>query len=501
MSSLSSWISPDVMHRMAWSLIHFTWQGTAIAGLTATVLVLCERPATRYALCVCALVAMLAAPVLTFLFLADTGTAIVASGSGVNSAVGLHRAYHSADILPWLTTAWFFGVTLFGLRASVSILILEHGRHRRMARLDAGTLAACRKLQGWFGLDRTIRFLTCDWLQAPAVIGWFRPIVLLPLATLAGLSPEQLELVIAHELAHIKRLDPFVNLFQFLVESLLFYHPAVWWLNRRIRAEREICCDEIAVAMCGQPIAYARALTLMEEWRAAPLLAMAANRSPLSNRILHILGRADGRARLPGLAGGLLLLGTALLAGNLSFGLAAPIAAATTRAVSSLDAREPARLQTALAINIARPSVPHKMLRMHGKKRGAALPEHAGNTDVAMAEQAVEIPASPVRSDPSEASLEKPATGEAHVQLVAVVAIPDPMVCRSARPLPGSRFYGPKTCLPKSEWASLEEKGQDISPDGRQVMEATAYDKNHVQLACRPGTVSGSSNSMQYTCF
>src|SRR5205807_1645651 len=97
-----------------------------------------------------------------------------------------------------------------------------------------------------------------------------------------GLSEDQLESVIAHELAHIKRLDAFVNVFQVCVETLLFYHPAVWWLNKRIRAEREHCCDDMAVSLCGNAVEYARALTMMEAWRTAPTLAMAANRSPLA---------------------------------------------------------------------------------------------------------------------------------------------------------------------------------------------------------------------------
>src|SRR5438874_11455604 len=86
-------------------------------------------------------------------------------------------------------------------------------------------------------------------------------------------------MIIAHELAHIRRLDGFVNLFQIGVETLLFYHPAVWWVSQRIRTEREHCCDDEAVAVSGDAVNYARALTLMEEWRTAPSLLMAANRS------------------------------------------------------------------------------------------------------------------------------------------------------------------------------------------------------------------------------
>jgi hypothetical protein len=168
------------------------------------------------------------------------------------------------------------------------------------------------------GLDRVIRYCECHRLDAPAVLGWFRPVVLLPVKALTGLTEEQIEAVIAHELAHIRRFDCFVNLFQIAAETLLFYHPAVWWVSQRIRAERENCCDDEAIAICGNAANYARALTLMEEWRTAPALMMAANRSPLAERVVRLLGLsgATGRTRMAGLGVSFVCLAGALLAGN-----------------------------------------------------------------------------------------------------------------------------------------------------------------------------------------
>jgi hypothetical protein len=117
-----------------------------------------------------------------------------------------------------------------------------------------------------------------------------------------------------------------VNVFQICVETLLFYHPAVWWLNKRIRAEREHCCDDVAVSLCGNAVEYARALTLMEEWRSAPALAMAANRGSLSERIFRVLGLQSihDRTRGLGLTGSLLCLTAALVAGNALLGITYP---------------------------------------------------------------------------------------------------------------------------------------------------------------------------------
>ena len=103
----------------------------------------------------------------------------------------------------------------------------------------------------------------------PTVIGWLKPVVLLPASALAALTPQQLEAILAHELAHIRRHDYLVNLLQTLVETLLFYHPAVWWLSRRIRIERENCCDDLAVSLCGDPVAYAAALADLEALRSS----------------------------------------------------------------------------------------------------------------------------------------------------------------------------------------------------------------------------------------
>jgi beta-lactamase regulating signal transducer with metallopeptidase domain len=339
MTTLTNWLSPSAMHTLGWTLLHFLWQGTAVAALAAVLMIFCRRSSARYAMAVMALAIMLTAPVVTFLLLtssreemiprpapaAQTRAVAVGTVAAKSSSV-VSRFSPSLDALPWLVEAWLLGVALFSLRSAGGFLLLERERRKQSFTVSARVLGICRTLQRQLGLDRTIRYCECAWLQAPAVIGWFRPIVLLPVTALTGLSEEQLQLVIVHELAHIQRLDPFVNVFQICVETLLFYHPAVWWLNQRIRAEREHCCDDVALSICGNPVEYARALTLMEEWRSAPALAMAANRGPLSERIFRVLGlKSKGMGtRGIGVAGSLLCLAAALVAGNALVGIAYP---------------------------------------------------------------------------------------------------------------------------------------------------------------------------------
>jgi beta-lactamase regulating signal transducer with metallopeptidase domain len=224
---------------------------------------------------------------------------------------------------PWIVNAWLAGVACFGLRGVGGLFLLERMSRRESLSLSGKLHDLCLGLQTRLGVRRAIRYCRCAWLEAPAVIGWFRPVVFLPITALTGLSESQLQAVIAHELAHIKRFDSFVNGFQVVVETLLFYHPAVWWLSRHIRTERENCCDDMAIMLCGDVVEYARALALMEEWRVAPAIAMAANRGPLSDRIMRLLGIKHLRSDLRGvgLMAAALCLSVALVAMHAIFGI------------------------------------------------------------------------------------------------------------------------------------------------------------------------------------
>jgi len=256
-TSLMNWLSPTVMHSLGWALLHFLWQGTALAALAAAAMALCRRTSARYVVGVGALVLMLLVPLVTFLFYAQQRSGVAdtakssplaavawptardraaASGSTQISFIGRSALAPSLDALPWLVEAWLLGVALLSLRSAGGFFLLERERRRQSAVVSPRVLEICHTLQNKIGLNRAIAYCECKWLQAPAVIGWFRPVVFLPVTALTGLSEDQLQSVIAHELAHIQRLDPFVNVFQVCVETLLFYHPAVWWLNKRIRA-------------------------------------------------------------------------------------------------------------------------------------------------------------------------------------------------------------------------------------------------------------------------
>src|SRR5437899_9242808 len=278
---------------------------------------------------------MMVSPVVTFTWLRAQGNPAVPTGAegaltwarpstqhatalpGSRAPVVESRAGQSTGML-WLVEAWFLGVLLLSLRTAGGLILIERMRRREIKQVGAELYAKCLALQRRMGLDRVIRYCECHRLDVPAVLGWFRPVVLLPVRALTGLTEAQIEAVIAHELAHIRRLDCFGNLFQIGTATLLFYHPAVWWVSQQIRTERENCCDDEAILICGDAVNYARALTMMEEWRTAPSLMMAANRSPLAERVVRLLGLhgASGRTRAAGIGASVICLIGALLAGN-----------------------------------------------------------------------------------------------------------------------------------------------------------------------------------------
>jgi beta-lactamase regulating signal transducer with metallopeptidase domain len=339
MTNFANWISPELMRTLGWTLLHFLWQGAALAALFAVAKAACRTAAARYTLAVSALALMMAAPVITFTWLRHESNPAVRSGAqGSLPWVGTAARHADAPSgapaaasrseqpmgMLWLVEAWFLGVVFLSLRTAGGLFLIERMRRKEIKPIGKELYEKCLVLQRKMGLDRVVRFCECHRLEAPAVLGWFRPVVLLPMRALTGLTEQQIEAVIAHELAHIRRLDCFVNLFQIAAETLLFYHPAVWWVSQRIRAERENCCDDEAISVCGDAVIYARALTLMEEWRTAPSLMMAANRSPLAERIVRLLGLsgATGRTRMAGLGVSFMCLAGALLAGNAFLGVA-----------------------------------------------------------------------------------------------------------------------------------------------------------------------------------
>jgi beta-lactamase regulating signal transducer with metallopeptidase domain len=331
--------NPETIRALGWCLLHFVWQGAVLALVLCALLSRLRSPQARYASAVCALGAMLIVPFVTFAILkqspesvrpfsiggfTEIGNALEAvplSAATARDLLPLPFASHtvSIDWMSYAVLAWFAGVYMFSLRTLGGWMLLMRLRRQRAEPIAGDLLKTCLALQRRLGVSRAVRYVCSKVAESPAVFGCLRPVVVLPLSALAGLSPWQVEAIIAHELAHIKRWDLLVNAFQIATETLLFYHPAVWWVNRVIRNEREHCCDDVAVVACGNAHDYARALAQLEESRSASVWAMAANGGVLTSRIGRLLGlQRDARSMsVAGIAliGGLCIVGV-LLAGT-----------------------------------------------------------------------------------------------------------------------------------------------------------------------------------------
>ncbi|MBK8727623.1 MAG: M56 family metallopeptidase [Holophagaceae bacterium] len=317
---------------LAWSLLHFLWQGCLLGGLAWLALRLLKgaAPEARYAVTCLGLAAMVAAPVATGVLLrrlAPLPIAAQAVPAARSAQLELEPAAPATPALtarlqpalPWILGVWAAGVVLLSLRLLGGWVWMQRLRHGKASRAADEWQTLLRVLARRIGLARDVLLLVCDRIESPVALGWIRPVILIPPAVLAGLEPLALEAILLHELAHVRRQDYLVNLLQSCAETLLFYHPAVWWVSAVIRQERENACDDTAIRLTGDAVAYARTLSLLEEFRMDtrtrlnPTHAPAADGGSLIQRVRRILAPAPTAAPLAPRAAVLGLLAAGLL--------------------------------------------------------------------------------------------------------------------------------------------------------------------------------------------
>jgi GWxTD domain-containing protein len=299
-----------LIHALGWTLLNFLWQGAIIAIVLKLVLRLTRANSSqlRYLAACCGMGLMVIFPLATFTHFARESTTISQASSPANmegSRVLTLRSGSTGPVtpwmdqfaqafdasLPWLLTAWLIGATLLMGRLNMGLIVAWRMKSASTETAPVELRSLLNHLSGRIGIARRVSLWNSTLVQVPTVIGWLRPAVLIPVGCLAGLSASQIEAIFAHELAHIRRHDYLVNVFQSLVEAVLFYHPAVWWVSQQIRKERENCCDDLAVSINGDCLAYAQALSFLEERRSShPAIALGANGGVLAMRIKRLLG-------------------------------------------------------------------------------------------------------------------------------------------------------------------------------------------------------------------
>ena len=299
---------------LAWTLIHFCWQAAAIAVLYRVLQVGFSRCASRirYALSVAALALMAFGAMATFtwemssprpssaLHMAATeirNAALAAIPQGATPALDQNpgTTTNAADLLRWVDGFWVLGVALLSVRSIGGWWVIQRLRRTAFEEAPEAVRASFARIAAVLGIRRDVLLRVSSVIAGPITVGAVRAMVLLPVSAITLLGPDELEMVLAHELAHVRRADFLWNLLQTLVETLFFFHPAVWWIGRRIRHERELCCDDLALEICPNPVTYATALFRLEEqrvrqWRLAMALDGHQSNQTLRMRIARILG-------------------------------------------------------------------------------------------------------------------------------------------------------------------------------------------------------------------
>jgi beta-lactamase regulating signal transducer with metallopeptidase domain len=320
------------VERVGWVLVHSLWQFAVVAAVAAAVTAVLHGlgPVVRHAILASGLVAMAVLPVVTWWAVDVTPTrsglavpaasassaaqpALVSQSAAVSSVpaavfdgrasaaggrgFGIEAVRRAlAPWLGWCVAAWLVGVGCCAVRPLVGWAAWRRLRAGGVAvPAEVGRMVdrACRRL----GVARGVRALATSGIDVPAVAGWLSPVVLVPMALVTSLPAAQLEALIVHELAHVRRGDVLVNVLQAVLETLAFYHPAVWWLSGRLRVEREHCCDDLVLAATGGRAEYGRALVAVEMLRGrGAALACGAADGSLVSRIRRLVTGVDPRS-------------------------------------------------------------------------------------------------------------------------------------------------------------------------------------------------------------
>jgi uncharacterized protein involved in exopolysaccharide biosynthesis/beta-lactamase regulating signal transducer with metallopeptidase domain len=312
-------LSRALAEQLGWALVHSLWQGAVMAGIFYLLRPVLRNSSssTRYFTTFGMLVLLAAAPLVSAAYgllrphspqvggaalggtiytgmfsVLGVGGRVENVGGGVWQALR-HLSEQIETLLPAAVMVWGVGVVLFSCRFLQGCWWLRRVRNVQVKPVDPAWLAVVEYLKSRLEIRRPVRIMESALASVPMVVGWLRPVILLPTSALTGLSPDQLEAIIAHELAHVRRHDHVLNAFQNVLETLMFYHPAVWWISRCVREERENCCDDLVVGVCEDRKVYVRALFRLEELRGTPSrLAFAASGGSLLQRIRRLLGGA-----------------------------------------------------------------------------------------------------------------------------------------------------------------------------------------------------------------
>lgn len=304
---MDTFIPSNIAEALGWTILHSLWQATLIGVVLMLILQLMKNnnATQRYLISLSALFAILLMAVITFFTIFQPATAPLVSAQVAawfeiptlqqtettwqdffTIAMNFLTAYS-----PQISLVWLFGVSFLSIRFLFSLLYIHQLKTYKVKPASVEWERRLNAIAEKIKTNRQIKLVESALVAVPTVVGWLKPVILFPLGMLVSLPPYQIESILAHELAHIRRNDFFINILQSIVEILFFYHPAVWYISKHIENERENCCDDIAVATTGDSLTYIKALTnlaSMKTTNLSPALAVTGRKGSLFQRVSRI---------------------------------------------------------------------------------------------------------------------------------------------------------------------------------------------------------------------
>jgi len=312
MEFITQFFSDTVLYALGWTVIHSLWQGTLIAVFLSIIMMALEKRSARlrYEVACGALFTMLMMALTTFIIYLDQGldimkVTVTLTSNSLDSSLTIHQVESNFlqvtfqsiitffdDQLPLIVNVWLIGFLFFAFRMTGGFIHLNQLRHRDNFLADQLLQNKLNALIRQTPLKRSVKIVESVLVKVPILIGHLKPLILIPIGTINLLTEEEVEAVLAHELAHIIRRDFSINIFFTLIEILFYYHPGVWLMAATVRTERENCCDDLALFLCKNPLAYARALYKLEAaHKATRLPGLALSFSSQKNQLLHRVRR------------------------------------------------------------------------------------------------------------------------------------------------------------------------------------------------------------------
>jgi beta-lactamase regulating signal transducer with metallopeptidase domain len=309
MKSIFACIPDNVIDAMGWTIFHSVWQGLIIGLIMLLILRLRRNLSSqsRYLLGVLSLAAIFSSSLLTFVIAYHPGASTTQMVGPAIEVVSVPREFprpadgmvyipgwkeYLTGTFDYVSIIWFIGVLLLTVRLAGGLLIIQGMRWQQVSPLPAEWESRLRHLARGVGLRRPITFLQSRKVRVPTVIGFLKPVVLVPAMIISGWPAEQLETIMVHELAHIRRHDFLINILQSIMEAIFFYHPMVWIISDNIRQERENCCDDQTIMFCGKVSLYARALASLGELQIiapVPSIAITGNKKSIKYRVERLI--------------------------------------------------------------------------------------------------------------------------------------------------------------------------------------------------------------------